>query len=104
MAPAALPIQLSHDTIHTLSARVEAVQEGFRRGTEASGIRIGTPAVTSRGMKEGEMKEIAATFQEAGLPGEFHLAAAEVYQRMAKFKDSENIPPLIDVLSSLRKS
>ena len=28
-----------------------------------SGIRVGTPAVTSRGMKEAEMKEIAAIFE-----------------------------------------
>jgi hypothetical protein len=50
------------------------------------------------------MREIASTFREAGLPGEFHLAAAEVYQRMAKFKDSENTPPLLDILISLRES
>jgi 3-hydroxyisobutyrate dehydrogenase-like beta-hydroxyacid dehydrogenase len=31
----------------------------------------------------GEMEEIAATFDEAGLPGGFHKAAAEVFQRMA---------------------
>ena len=31
---------------------------------------------------EGEMIEIAGTFREAGLPGEFHAAAAEVYRRM----------------------
>jgi len=35
----------------------------------------------------GEMEEISRTFAEAGLPGEFHQAAAEVYQRMAELKD-----------------
>jgi hypothetical protein len=34
---------------------------------------------------EGEMKEIETTFREAGLPGEFHNAAAEIYHRMANF-------------------
>lgn len=36
----------------------------------------------------GEMDEIAATFRAAGLPGEFHAAAAEVYRRLAGFKDA----------------
>jgi 3-hydroxyisobutyrate dehydrogenase-like beta-hydroxyacid dehydrogenase len=31
----------------------------------------------------GEMEEIAATFEEAGLPGGFHEVAAEVFRRMA---------------------
>jgi len=31
----------------------------------------------------GEMEEIAATFEETGLPGGFHKAAAEIFQRMA---------------------
>jgi 3-hydroxyisobutyrate dehydrogenase-like beta-hydroxyacid dehydrogenase len=36
-----------------------------------------------------EMHEIAATFESAGMPGDFHQAAAEVYQRLAAFKDCE---------------
>lgn len=52
---------------------------------------------------EGEMKEIASTFHEAGLPDGFHMAAAEIYHRMAKFKDSKDTPPLHAVLNSLRK-
>lgn len=38
----------------------------------------------------GEMQEIAKTFEEAGLPDNFHLGAAEIYQRMAGLKD---LPP-----------
>lgn len=37
----------------------------------------------------GEMEEIAATFATAGLPAGFHLAAAEVYERLAGFKGVE---------------
>jgi 3-hydroxyisobutyrate dehydrogenase-like beta-hydroxyacid dehydrogenase len=36
----------------------------------------------------GEMEEIASTFQEAGLPGGFHEAAAEIYHRMAGLKNT----------------
>jgi 3-hydroxyisobutyrate dehydrogenase-like beta-hydroxyacid dehydrogenase len=35
----------------------------------------------------GEMKEIAATFENAGLPSGFHEAAAEVYHRMTNLKN-----------------
>src|SRR5690606_1350971 len=36
----------------------------------------------------GEMGEISATFSAAGVPGEFHEGAAEIYQRLASFKDA----------------
>lgn len=50
--------------------------------------------VTSKAWRfEGEMREIAATFREAGLPGGFHEASAEVYQRMAGLHRIE--PPTI---------
>lgn len=50
---------------------------------------------------EGEMKEIASTFREAGLPDGFHLAAADIYHRMANFKDANEVPPLNDVLKAV---
>jgi 3-hydroxyisobutyrate dehydrogenase-like beta-hydroxyacid dehydrogenase len=49
----------------------------------------------------GEMEEIAATFQGAGLPGEFYLASAQIYRRMAGFKDAPVEPALGDVLAAL---
>lgn len=42
----------------------------------------------------GEMDEIAATFRDAGLPTGFHDAAAEVFRRLAGFKDA--VPPSLD--------
>lgn len=49
----------------------------------------------------GEMDEIAATFQAAGLPGGFHAAAGEVYRRLAHYKDAPSIPELDAVLADL---
>lgn len=39
---------------------------------------------------EGEMREIAATFEAAALPSGFHQAAAEIYGRMADLKDAKD--------------
>ncbi|HUI81502.1 MAG TPA: DUF1932 domain-containing protein [Bryobacteraceae bacterium] len=47
-----------------------------------------------------EMKEIAATFESAGMPGEFHLAAAEIFARLAPFKGVSK-PELRDALEKL---
>ncbi len=49
----------------------------------------------------GEMIEIAATLGGAGLPSEFHLAAADIYQRMAGFKGADPLPSLEQVLAAL---
>jgi len=52
---------------------------------------------------EGEMHEIADTFHKAGLPNGFHEAAAEIYHRLAGFKDAPEKPTLEDVLEALLK-
>lgn len=49
---------------------------------------------------EGEMREIAATFQEAGLPDGFHDASAEMYHRIAGLKDSD-IPSTLDEILAI---
>jgi enhancing lycopene biosynthesis protein 2 len=46
------------------------------------------------------MDEIAATFRDAGLPSGFHAASAEVYRRLAGFKDAAS-PSLADVIETL---
>jgi 3-hydroxyisobutyrate dehydrogenase-like beta-hydroxyacid dehydrogenase len=50
----------------------------------------------------GEMDQIAAGFAEAGLPDGFARAAAELYRRLAAFKDLEGDPPLDEVLGWVR--
>jgi len=70
------------------------------RSPERAAARI--RGVTAKAWRfEGEMREIAATFEAAGLPGGFHLAAAELYGRLAGFKDAEGMPPLEEVLAAL---
>jgi 3-hydroxyisobutyrate dehydrogenase-like beta-hydroxyacid dehydrogenase len=51
---------------------------------------------------EGEMHEIADTFAAAGLPAEFHLAAAEIYRRMARFRTVQPAPELAAVIEAIR--
>ena len=48
------------------------------------------------------MDEIAATLEAAGAPGGFHAAAADLYRRLAYFKDLPT-PPLDEVLAAVRQ-
>ncbi|MDQ2691315.1 MAG: DUF1932 domain-containing protein [Chloroflexota bacterium] len=75
----------------------EKDEEGFSEQVHRRVTRV-----TAKAWRfEGEMEEIASTFSEAGLPDGFHIAAAEIYHRMANFKDSNGVPPLDDVLKAL---
>jgi 3-hydroxyisobutyrate dehydrogenase-like beta-hydroxyacid dehydrogenase len=47
-----------------------------------------------------EMQEIAETFESAGMPGEFHRAAGEIYSRLAPFKGAAS-PKLSEALEKL---
>jgi 3-hydroxyisobutyrate dehydrogenase-like beta-hydroxyacid dehydrogenase len=49
----------------------------------------------------GEMREIATTFQNAGLPSGFHQAAAEIFRRLEEFKNLD--PAVRDVMATLLK-
>lgn len=51
----------------------------------------------------GEMHEIAATFSAANLPSGFHEAAAELYGRMARFKDTPGGADVDAVLRAILK-
>lgn len=44
----------------------------------------------------GEMKEIAAAFKAVGLPDSFHRAAAELYRRLERYKDTDQPPSLAE--------
>ncbi|HEY7202746.1 MAG TPA: DUF1932 domain-containing protein [Methylomirabilota bacterium] len=51
----------------------------------------------------GEMEEITATFEAAGLPGDFHEAAAEIYRRLAVYKDATTPPSMADLVGPLTR-
>ncbi len=100
-------------TIALLCAVVAAAENlGVRQELENQWERSGSPdagvvsdqitQVTGKAWRFcGEMEEIAATLEGAGLPGGFHLAARDIYQRLSGFKDREPAPPLEDVLAAL---
>jgi 3-hydroxyisobutyrate dehydrogenase-like beta-hydroxyacid dehydrogenase len=82
----------------------EALAEQWNRDNagfaEATDLRV--RRTTAKAWRfVGEMEEIAATFREAGMPGEFHAAAADIYRRLAQFKDAPATPALDDVLAAL---
>jgi 3-hydroxyisobutyrate dehydrogenase-like beta-hydroxyacid dehydrogenase len=98
-----------------LCAILAAAEElGVRQELEAQWSRGGSDfaqqtqervrRVTAKAWRfAGEMEEISATFQEAGLPRGFHAAAADVYRRIAHFKGAET-PSLDEVLEALAKA
>jgi 3-hydroxyisobutyrate dehydrogenase-like beta-hydroxyacid dehydrogenase len=89
-----------------LDVRTELAQQWSRNGSDfATQATDQARQVTAKAWRfVGEMDEIAATFREAGLPGEFHLAAADIYRRLADFKGAPDLPALEDVLAALLQS
>jgi 3-hydroxyisobutyrate dehydrogenase-like beta-hydroxyacid dehydrogenase len=51
----------------------------------------------------GEMEELTAAFEAAGVPSEFHEAGAEVYRRLAAYKDTPAPPSVEEVMKSLAR-
>lgn len=77
-------------------------QEGLGHAEEA---RAATKSIKGKAWRYvGEMEEIAATFKGAKVPGEFHMAAAEIYRRVAHFKDAPEKPSLEAVLQALLRA
>ncbi len=88
-----------------LGVRASLETQWSRGGSDFAGqTEQRVRSVTAKAWRfEGEMHEIAATFATVGLPAGFHEAAANIYQRMAHFKDAEATPELNEVLASLLK-
>ena len=62
---------------------------------EGRSLRAAAVAVPKAWRYAGEMREIAATFEAAGLPAGFHNAAADICERLAAFKDRTEPPPTV---------
>ncbi|MGH7773847.1 MAG: DUF1932 domain-containing protein [Candidatus Binatia bacterium] len=62
---------------------------------ERRSVRAAAVAVPKAWRYVGEMREIASTFEAAGLPAGFHNAAADICERLAPFKDRTDPPPTV---------
>ncbi len=51
----------------------------------------------------GEMEELAASFDAAGVPGAFHEAGAEIYRRLSAWKDAPTPPSVTEVSKALAR-
>ncbi|OGQ77779.1 MAG: hypothetical protein A3F90_20320 [Deltaproteobacteria bacterium RIFCSPLOWO2_12_FULL_60_19] len=72
---------------------------------ERRSVRAAAVAVPKAWRYVGEMREIAATFEAAGLPAGFHDAAADICERLTAFKDRTVPPPTVAaVVDALRAS
>ncbi len=79
-------------------ARAEAVDQALlsewavsQPGLERRSDAAATGTAPKAWRFAGEMEEIAATFESAGLPGGFHQAAAQLYRRMADLKGANEV-------------
>ena len=72
----------SHGVTDALKREWNQSQPGLWSRSESSGPGVGRKAWRFAP----EMREIAKTFDDAGLPDGFHQAAAEIYQQLAGFK------------------
>lgn len=86
-----------------LGVRADLDREWERRDPDAAAnTRKRVRGVTEKAWRfAGEMQEIAATFEGAGVPNGFFVAAHDIYQRMAHFKDADELPELEQVLAAL---
>jgi 3-hydroxyisobutyrate dehydrogenase-like beta-hydroxyacid dehydrogenase len=86
-----------------LGVRAELEKQWSRKGSDFARTTLQRiNQVTKKAWRfSGEMEEIASTFEATGIPGGFHLAARELYDRIAKFKGVDPVPPINDVLNAL---
>jgi glycine hydroxymethyltransferase len=75
-----------------ITANKNAIPNDPRKPSEASGIRLGTPALTSRGMTEAQMRTIAAWIAEILRAADPPAAAARVKGQVLELCASFPVP------------
>jgi len=94
-----LALAEANDVREELYAQWERDWPDFPTQTERRAQRV-----TAKAWRfAGEMDEIASTFESASLPGGFHRAAGEIYDRLKHFKGAAESPDLEVVLNALLK-
>ncbi len=88
-----------------MGVRPELEKQWSRNGSDfAQRTRNRISNVTAKAWRfSGEMEEIAASLEAAGLPDGFHLAAQDIYQRISQFKGADPRPPVEVVLEALKQ-
>lgn len=88
-----------------LGVREELERQWSRNGSSyAADVMTRIVNVTAKAWRfSGEMEEIASTLAGAGVTDGFHLGAAEMYNRIAKFKGAEPLPEIDEVINALLK-
>jgi len=90
-------------------ARHEGVEDALLSEWKASqpSLQKRSEAISAEARKAwrwmGEMEEIAASFEAAGLPGGFHRAAADIYRKLEAFKDAAELPELARIIALIRE-
>jgi glycine hydroxymethyltransferase len=63
-----------------------------RKPLDPSGVRLGTPALTTRGAKEGDMKTVADLIDETLIHREDEAALAAIHEKVKRFSLSFPVP------------
>jgi glycine hydroxymethyltransferase len=100
LTPTGLDGQTAEDRLEAVGITVNrnAIPFDERPPMNPSGLRIGTPALTTRGMKEEEMEEIAAVIA-AALGSEFEAEKASLGERTGALMDRHPLYPQLSPAS-----
>jgi glycine hydroxymethyltransferase len=101
LTPTGLDGQTAEDRLEAVGITVNrnAIPFDERPPMNPSGLRIGTPALTTRGMGEEEMSEIAAVIA-AALGGDFEAEKSSLSARTAALMDRHPLYPQLSPIAA----